>query len=528
MEPDARTAALGPGAGRDSMTGATRPGEPAPAEVPAADDVPWRVTRVVRNAGWVIAASAAPALLGLAALPWLAHRLGTARFGVLLWVGTILQVAALFDLGFGRALARALAQSRVAPAPAPAIRAVTTALAGLGLGGVAGALVVFGAASPLASALRGVGALHAEAVNAVRIAAGGVAATALASGAIGALEGWGSFRAAAALRGALGASLFLAPAVVVAWRPDIVSSMAAVVVVRAVVAAVAWRGVLRAIGARIDRPPGELDAALVRFAAWVTVSGVVGAALAYGERLLLGALAGAWALAVYAPPAELALRLAGLADALVAALLPAVAAGVARGDERSLARLYGRLGVGLGSGMVGLCGALALWAPEIARLWFGSALAAPSAPVMRWLVLGLFLNTLARLPLAALYAVGRSDGVARVHLIELPFYLGLATFLVDRWGATGAAVAWAIRVAVDALALFALVHRCRLAWARAPSLGGLAAGAALVALAALAPVDRWPVAKASITGLGLLLGAGGAFVAWRAWSLRAAPRWGER
>ena len=51
---------------------------------------------------------------------------------------------------------------------------------------------------------------------------------------------------------------------------------------------------------------------------------------------------------------------------------------------------------------------------------------------------------------------GRSDLTAKLHLAELPLYAILAWWLIATRGIEGAALAWTLRVAADAMCMFAL------------------------------------------------------------------------
>jgi O-antigen/teichoic acid export membrane protein len=98
-------------------------------------------------------------------------------------------------------------------------------------------------------------------------------------------------------------------------------------------------------------------------------------------------------------------------------------------------------------------------APEGLALWVGDEFAVPGAPVARWLLLGILINAVAQVPFAFLQGVGRPDLTAKVHLLEAPVYFVLLWWLLGGWGITGAAVAWTLRVFLDAVLLFWLSGR---------------------------------------------------------------------
>jgi O-antigen/teichoic acid export membrane protein len=63
------------------------------------------------------------------------------------------------------------------------------------------------------------------------------------------------------------------------------------------------------------------------------------------------------------------------------------------------------------------------------------------------------------IPYTLLQALGRPDLTARFHLIELPVYVLVLWSMIRTFGIEGAAIAWLIRVALDALLLFAMARR---------------------------------------------------------------------
>jgi O-antigen/teichoic acid export membrane protein len=98
----------------------------------------------------------------------------------------------------------------------------------------------------------------------------------------------------------------------------------------------------------------------------------------------------------------------------------------------------------------------AVFGPEIMRSWTGLQVPPSSAAVLQLLAGGVFVNCVAQVFFMQLQAMGHTDIVARIHLGELVFYALLLWLLTQRWGAVGVALAWTIRVMVDALLLCAV------------------------------------------------------------------------
>jgi O-antigen/teichoic acid export membrane protein len=91
--------------------------------------------------------------------------------------------------------------------------------------------------------------------------------------------------------------------------------------------------------------------------------------------------------------------------------------------------------------------------------WLDPTFAAHAAPVLRWLLVGVFVNSLAHVPYALLQAHGRADVTAKLHVFELPLFAAMLVVMVREFGIVGAAVAWTSRVAVDCALLFASAWR---------------------------------------------------------------------
>jgi O-antigen/teichoic acid export membrane protein len=93
------------------------------------------------------------------------------------------------------------------------------------------------------------------------------------------------------------------------------------------------------------------------------------------------------------------------------------------------------------------------------KAWVGERIADQATPVLQLLAVGVWLNVLAQVPQTVLQATGNADAVARLQLLELPFYLVLAAVLMQACGLAGVALAWVLRAALDAALLVWLTHR---------------------------------------------------------------------
>jgi glycosyltransferase involved in cell wall biosynthesis len=100
-----------------------------------------------------------------------------------------------------------------------------------------------------------------------------------------------------------------------------------------------------------------------------------------------------------------------------------------------------------------LVGLILAFADDLLRIWIGAEFAQHSAPVAKWLALGVLINVVAQVPFTVLQGIGKAGVAARLQLAQLPLYALALWYLTVTLGVQGAAIAWAARAAVDFLLL---------------------------------------------------------------------------
>ena len=410
---------------------------------------------LARNALLNLAGHAAPLLAALFLVPPLVARLGTERFGFLALAWALVGYFSLFDLGLGRALSRVVAErrgtSREAELPGVSRSALSLTLA---LGAAAGA-VLFAVAGPVCE--RGLNLspeLRAEAVIALRMLAVSLPVVTLTAALRGLLEAGQRFDWVNAIRVPAGVLTFAAPLAATAWSQSLVWLAGALVLMRLVALAAHWWACARLWPALsgLGAPLGSAVREMLGYGAWLTVSNIVGPLMVYIDRFVIAGLLTVSAVAYYSAPYELVTRLWLIPAALAGVLFPAMAAASA---ER-LAALY-RIGIKAVLIAVFPLALLAIvFATDWLQAWLGAEFAARGTRVAQLLCLGAAVNCLAYLPFTLLQARGRADLAAKAHLAELPIYLVGLWLSISKWGIEGAALAWMLRCAADAGALFIL------------------------------------------------------------------------
>ncbi len=417
---------------------------------------------LARNTVLNVAGQGVPMLAALVSIPILIRHLGTPRFGVLTLAWAMIGYFSLFDFGLGRALTQAVAArlgSRDAEAELPEL--VWTALGlMLALGTVGGALLMVVSPWMVDTLLKVPATLRDESVGAFILLGISMPAVVCTAGFRGLLEAHQDFGAATALRIPLAISTFLAPLVVLPFSTHLVPIM----VVLAAGRYVTW-GVHVAFCARRYaylqvRPAMALASVvpLLRFGGWMTASNIASPVMVYLDRFYIGAVLALAAVAQYVTPYEIVTRLQIFPSAMIAVLFPAFASTYVA-DRNRTAVLFDRSLRILIVLTFPLILAVVLFAREGLSLWVGPAFAVASTPVMQCLAVGVFVNSLAQAPFAMLQGTGRPDITAKLHMVELPLYVAGLAWVTHAYGIVGVAMAWTVRVTIDAAALFILANQ---------------------------------------------------------------------
>jgi O-antigen/teichoic acid export membrane protein len=103
--------------------------------------------------------------------------------------------------------------------------------------------------------------------------------------------------------------------------------------------------------------------------------------------------------------------------------------------------------------------ALSVFAKPFLTLWAGAEFGRESVVPFYLLLVGLIFSAANYVPFNLVMAAGRSDMVAKCWSAELIPYLLLAAALTYWLGANGAALAWSLRITLDALVYFVAAQR---------------------------------------------------------------------
>src|SRR5579862_130590 len=420
---------------------------------------------LARNTALNLGGHVIPILVGLVTIPYVVRGLGSAGFGILSIAWVLLGYLGLFDLGLGRATTKFVAEclGRGELERLPGL--VWTSLGYRMIFAVLGSVVVAAFVPFLVSRLKVPSALVAETRLCFYILAASLpivlATTALRS----VLESAQRFDLVNYVKVPANISVFLLPAIAIAAGLHLPGIIFLLVIGR-LLATLAYLAVclktFPILTKKFTFDP-KLLRPLIIYGGWVTVSSVVSAVLAYGDRLVIGSLVSMEAVGYYTAPSEVTGRFLIFPASLVLTLFPAFSSLDAWGNKERLEKLYARSVKFLLLGLGPVLALVAVFAHEILRLWLGSDFALKSTLVLQILAGGILLNALALVPFTLIQGLGRPDVPAKFHLLELPLYVLTLWILVSRMGIDGAALAWTLRVGFDALLLFGAVWRLHFA-----------------------------------------------------------------
>lgn len=408
------------------------------------------------NAIWNLIGQVVPLIAAIFAIPELVRELGLGRFGVLTLAWMVIGYFSLFDLGIGRALTKEVAERLGRDQRAEIPDLVWTALILMVLLGALGAIIVGSFSHWLVYyALKIPGVLHEETRAAVYLLALSLPVVVSTAGLRGVLEAYQRFGLVNLLRIPMGLFTFLGPLLVLPFSKNLEVVVAVLVIGRLV----AWVAhivfcmrVVLAFRCTLHFRYKFLGP-LFRFGGWLTITNIVGPLMVYMDRFLIGAVLSVVAVAYYTAPYEVVTKLLLIPSAITGVLFPAFAASYATKPYHAYELfVHGLKTIFLLLFPITLV--LVTFAHEGLSFWLGDDFAENGAQVLQWLAAGVLVNSLAQVPFALVQAAGRPDLTAKLHLVELPFYLLLLWFLSTRIGIQGVAIAWMVRAVVDMLFLF--------------------------------------------------------------------------
>jgi O-antigen/teichoic acid export membrane protein len=415
-----------------------------------------------RNSALNFSGQVAVAVAAIACIPRTVRYCGPDAYGLLALALAAFGISGLLELGLGRATTNAVAEY-LSLGRGSAVGAVvwTSLLAQTLLGALGGLTIITSRSFIVFKLLRVPPHLANEAIQTFTVLGVALPIILGSSSLRGALEGAQRFDLVNAVKAPLNVSTYVIPflAALAGLRVHHIVLLLAIARILATIGyLLLCCAALPAVRARVKWENAQA-LHLAGYAGWVTVSNLVMPLLTQVDRYLIASLVGVGVVAFYSVPFEVLNGLLIIPGSLALALFPAFSGLTQSNDERQLTDLYARPI----EYMSLLLGVIALTITAFARpfltLWQGAAFARQSATVLQILAVGAVLNAIGWIPANLIMGLRRPDMTAKIHLVQLPIYLGLLYVLIVRFGIVGAALGFGLRVTLESTLLFIVSFR---------------------------------------------------------------------
>lgn len=416
--------------------------------------------RVTKNTLFNFSGQSVILVVAFLAIPLLIRGMGTERFGILALVWSFIGYFSLFDFGLGRALTTLVAQY-VKKNPDDIASLAWTGFSILVFMGIIGGLTIFAIASWMIQGFLKIPvALQEESLTALYLLAVTFPFVITQAGFRGILEGLQRFDIVNSVNVILGLINFGGSLLIIQFSTHLALLVAVVIIGRLTVWFVSLIYCFKLIPTlqKFRIPDPITTRKLLSFGGWMSITNVVGPLMVYLDRFLIGAWLSVAAVAYYTIPYDVVTKLWIIPGALVGALFPVFSA-FEVSNQNNIKVLFSSAVKYILLIMFPLTLFITAFAQEGLAFWIDTNFSTHSTAVLKWLSAGVFVNSLAHVPFALIQGMGRPDLTARLHLLELPFYLICIYFAISHLGIMGAAVAWTIRVFVDFVLLFCLVKK---------------------------------------------------------------------
>lgn len=399
-----------------------------------------------------------PLLVAAVTVPALLDTLGKEKFGLLALAWGLIGYAGALDLGLGRALTQMVASLRgehrlieIPDTLATASR--ITLVSGL----IAGILIALFALLGGASMIRTESTPEAEIQLAIFLLAIALPAQAMSATYKGLNEAFMNFKGVSFLRAVLGVINFAGPYAVSFFTTQLHWLVSTLVISR-LVSLVIYKHLAANCLKRepetkktVSYSP-RIAKKLFSFGGWVTVSSVIGPIMVQSDRFFIATIISAAAVSAYVLPYELVVQSLVLVGAISTVMFPGLSTLMQEKPDQW--RVYfGKWLLRITILMGFICIVLAIFLPIILMMWIGVNLDNQSIVVGRIFCMGVFANSLGTLYYSVIQASGRADLTAKIHLLELPLYLMALFVLATKYGSTGVASAWTLRMLLDLVLL---------------------------------------------------------------------------
>ncbi len=415
---------------------------------------------LLRNSLWHLSGSALPALVALATVPLMIRGMGLEGFGVVMLITSVVGYFGVLDVNLSAGSIKFLAEHH---ARQDHRRFAETFWFGVGfyvlLGVLVSALLLLFADSLLEHFFKVSSDVRHDALLGLHIAALGFAPLQLQNYLLVVPQALQRFDRSASGEAFFGVIANLASAAAALQGAGISGVLSARVIVSLLnLLWLIWliRQLAMPLAPALPRP--EVWRSLAHFSAYSWLSRTASMLHQYADKLIVGALAGPVALALYTVPSQLATRILGLTYRLSAVIYPRVSALAATGEQQQLRSLYldaTRILTFLNCAVLGM---IAITGEHFLAEWVGMEFVTLGYPVLLLITAGLLMDSLTTLPSLVNDGLGHPKISGRFAIARGLLGVGMVWLGTSSFGIMGAASAHLLCSFVMTCLFLAYVH----------------------------------------------------------------------
>jgi O-antigen/teichoic acid export membrane protein len=396
------------------------------------------------------------------AVPQLIEKLGVERFGILSIAWVIVGYFGFFDLGLGRAMTQLIAQKigngQEKEVPSVIRNGMTLMIIFGVIGGVVVALlspwlVNYELAIPQA--------LRSETLMSFFILSASIPVVIITTGLRGILEARHRFDLVNIVRTPFAILAYIAPLFVLFYSNTLPLVVVSLIVGRMMMGIIYLFIILHFYPEIRHKAPFDpmLLKRLLSFGGWMTLSNIAGPLLLYMGRFVLAVKVSVDAVAYFSTPYDVVINLLLIPGIFVSTLFPIFSEKFHQ-NQKYVRILYNQWMRYTLLVMVPLSLCTYFLAKPGLSWWINEAFSENTHRIAEILVIGIFINSFGYISQALVQAYGRPNLTAQLHIVELIAYIPYLWWFIGKYGAEGAAMAWAVRVTISTIVLSILANGC--------------------------------------------------------------------
>lgn len=395
-----------------------------------------------------MAGGAVPALAAVIAIPIMVGSLGYELFAIVSLIISMTIFFFVYDFGIGRAMTFFISKPRRTGDDGISELVGSALFYAFILGSLTAAFVYM--VSPfVAEHWLHINQKRLESVNrAFQIAAIGIVPSVIANTFKGMLEGRLEFRHANLCKMFSGATIFIAPLLVVAsGSKNLVYISTAIVATRYLVLLLYVRYIIPVMDLTAIRLKLTTLQAIYKYGVWAALSGFISTMFVYGDRFIVARYLGSEDLSIYVASQDILIRYLLIPWSMAIVLMPVFSAGTL--SQMETFKLYKKRQKHMGALSLVITIVVIFLAVISAQFLvdFGIPLIARDVVIVQ--MAGVFFCSISQLPLIYLYAQGKPRLITMIYTFEALVYLMLAPMIFRHYGLSGACAVWSGRLVLE-------------------------------------------------------------------------------